>query len=310
MRKKFLFISVFANCILLIWFVIIPICYRGFYEYVFQQSLGNKVVWKMADTYIQKHQQSLTYEWQRRCKALTPVELEHIEKQKYNTKKINCFTDFFFLDQNAYDCQHVVTSLEWPLTSDAHDPFISKLGNPSVYRFSPNKELPPSYNVLMTDSSFAVKTNTRGDTWVYLVTKGKLPCKYEVEFDFKPKVDMAETLQLVFCMQSLADRFRFALKNNDTMGFSMWKDGNSLLYDTNNDSPLRSQCKLNLNCFSHVKCIVNENKFAIYINGQIVLGISIPDYIADPSYFAFIFWNGFEGGYPIDFEIKNLVMKI
>lgn len=266
----------------------------------------NPFIAKVMNKYTYHQAKQLSEEWYNRIETIRGQipEVEWVE-DTVTSKGIN---SLWCLDQQADDVRPL-------LMKERNLPYDKTLWwnshHTGEYSFNPAIAAQPIYNMEKSDSTLHIKTGTKFDTWVWLVGKEKQPKTYCVEFDFITHTKSRETLQICFNTNSLAQRLRWNLKNNQNLEFEVVDHGYFL--HSQQWSNLRKPCSIPLHKRVHVKFVCINNVFAVYYDNELKMAVRIKDYEAKPNYWYLIFWNGTpnnefkekQDNY-MDFEISNL----
>ena len=268
----------FCTFFVVLIFMIVPIIKNGFWTYIGIEKEINPLIRRIADKYIEYHSKQLSNEWFNRVKQISEEEIPLVEweEDSITSKGIN---SFYCLDQQSDDVRPLLID-EWKLPYDKQAWWNShKSGE---YLLAPELSPSPIYNIVKTDSTLHIKTGTKYDT-----------------------------LQIDFAASSLASRFRFNLENNQTLKFDIVDHG-YFLYGSNVDlwEKHRKQCTIPIGRPLHVKLVCINNIFALYYNDALKMAVEVDKYLAKPSYWFIILWNGTpnceknQDKY-MDIEIKN-----
>lgn len=297
----------FCTFFVVLFFMIVPIIKNGFWAYIGIEKEINPLIRKIADKYVEYHSKQLSNEWFNRVKQISEEEIPLVEweEDSITSKGIN---SFYCLDQQSDDVRPLLID-EWKLPYDKQAWWNShKSGE---YLLAPELSPSPIYNIVKTDSTLHIKTGTKYDTWIYLVSKHLQPSIYSLEFDFISHTQTQETLQIDFAASSLASRFRFNLENNQTLKFDIVDHG-YFLYWPNVDlwEKHKKQCTIPIGKTVHVKLVCINNIFALYYDDALKMAVEVDKYLAKPSYWFIILWNGtpnYEKNQDkyMDIEIKN-----
>ena len=303
------FVWPFVVVCLLGYFIAIPICKVGLWNYLGIEKEINPILGKIVNKYLYFHKRSFSKEWYNRVVKIAEDDFPSIDwvEDTVSSKGIN---SFYCLDQQSDDVRPLLMK-DWNLPCDKT--LWWRAIQTGDYLFEPDKSPAPIYNIEKTDSTVHIKTGTKYDTWIYLVAKQKQPKVYALEFDFITHTKTQETLQICFASSSLASRFRFNLENNETIKFDI-VDHATFLYGLQKDlwKNLRFPCSIPLHKPVHVRLVCVNNKFALYYDEKLVMAVEVKDYEAVPNYWYMIFWNGtpheeFKGKQDnyMDIEVKN-----
>ena len=207
-------------------------------------------------------------------------------------------------DRSATDCQCLFVP-RWPVDPRRFAWWRTMCGL-GGYFFRPEESPIAKYRTVESDEALSVDTPAGADTWVYLPSKRVYPTTYALEFDYTTHQAMAETLQLCFAFDSLADRMRFVLNDNRSLGFEIVKDG-LFLAARNKDlwGRFRRPCSIALNRPVKVRLEVMEDVFRLFFDGAPAMSVRLKDYVPHPARWAFIAWNGAEASVPMRIEIAN-----
>ena len=207
-------------------------------------------------------------------------------------------------DRSATDCQCLFVP-RWPVDPRRFAWWRTMCGL-GGYFFRPEESPIAKYRTLESDGVLSVDTPAGADTWVYLPSKRVCPTTYALEFDYTTHQAMAETLQLCFAFDSLADRMRFVLNDNRSLGFEVVKDG-LFLAARNKDlwGRFRRPCSIALARPVRVRLEVMEDVFQLFFDGVPAMSVRLKDCTPHPARWAFIAWNGAEASVPMRIEIAN-----
>lgn len=282
------FWPVLSLCLLL-FFVIIPISRVGLWKYATDQMEINPFVAKLMNKYTFYQSKNLSEDWYSRVQEILGGQIPKIEwvEDSASSKGIN---SLWCLDQQADDVRPLLMK-EWNLPYDKSVWWNSHQTGKCT--FQPSIAPSPIYDMHRTDSTLNILTGRKFDTWIWLVAKKQQPKDYCVEFDFVTHTKSQETLQICFASNSLAERFRFNLENNETLKFDVVDKG-YFLYWFRSDlwSKLRKPCSIPLHKKVHVKLKCIDNIFAVYYDNDLKMAVKVKGYEASPSYWYLIFWNG------------------
>lgn len=294
---------------LLSWFLIIPVCRVGWWNYLSTEKDMNPLIAILLGKYQQRQASKLSEEWYNRVRVVAEAEIPRIEWEEDSTSSQGIHS-FYCLDQQSDDCRPLLMK-EWNLPYDktlwwnAH--------HTNEYLFTPDKSGAPIYNMERTDSTLSIQTGEEYDTWVYLVAKEPQANVYALDFDFITHTKVQETLQICFASTSLAQRFRFNLENNETIRFSVIDHAYFLSgYRKDLWEQLRKPYSIPLHTPVHVTLQCIGNHFALFFDHKLVMAVEVDGYEPRLDYWYLIFWNGVPtGGYKgkqdtyINIEIKN-----
>ena len=135
-------------------------------------------------------------------------------------------------DKFSEDTRNLLLSFE-NLPCDKDALLKARLDLDRDYFFKPEFSPEAKYKILKSideTNSLEIQTESQLDTWVYMPAKAKQPSRFAIDFDFLTNTSIKETLQIDFLMKSLADRFRFMIKDNKVLKFDIWANGYSLGY--------------------------------------------------------------------------------
>ena len=289
---------------LVVVFVLIPIIKYDWHDVLFYECQKNPLVKHIVYQLLQVKENKLSTIWLSRVEQLHKEDIPKIEWTE-DAERSKGIDSFYCLDQYSDDCRQLLHP-SYNIVRDDRLWFRSKFTN--EYYFEPQCSPAPRYEIRKSLDKIAVKTGTRIDTWIYLVSKQKYPPIYAnaIEFDFTPHTEMQETLQIDFCCHSLARRFRYNLENNRTLKFDITDKGCFTYWnDTKKWNKHKKKCSLSLHQTSHVRLEVIRDIFAIYYNNHLEMAVHVKDYVPELTSWYLIFWNGTEVEQHMDIELAN-----
>lgn len=214
---------------------------------------------------------------------------------------------FHRLDASAVDCKKLFVPV-WPIEPQR---FVWWLGLfAGDYFFRPEESPPAAYATRDDGTALEISTDGTANTWVYLPSKETYPTTYALEFDYTVHQPLKETLQLCFCFDSLAERLRFVLNDNASLGFEVVKSG---MFPSVRDKALwascRRPCAIPLGRPVRVRLEVDGDAFRLGFDGTQAMAARFNGFVPHPSRWAIIAWNGFGTG-AMKVKIGNLKVYV
>lgn len=303
--KIVLFLEAFVIVVILLFFVGIPIFKYGLIEYLGREKEINPILRRCIHWHMSKRNKHMSAEWLARVSRITEDRIPNY-KWKEDVSTSNGIESFYCLDQQSDDVRDLLLPA-CHLTHDKMNWWRSHFSNEYMFAAENANIIQPAYKIEKSDTSVKISTGSDLDTWIYLVAKEKQPAIYALEFDYMPKIEMQETLQICFASSSLAQRFRFNLENNKTLKFDVVDYGNFTWWQ-NTDSwkiKLQESCSIPIDEWTHVKLFVINDIFAIYYDGILKMAVRVKDYIPKENYWYLIFWNGTKIKSPLSVELRD-----
>ena len=327
--KKCLFFVAFlcscALCVYLVWkgfyacfwafttvaaimlFVILPIVKHGWLSYLYAQYKDNPILSRVIIKFIRRKENKLSNEWLSRIKFVKQEDIPviHWVEDKQRSHGID---SFYCLDQYSDDCRQLLHN-SYNVVRDDKLWFMSKFTN--EYYFAPEHSPTPRYEMHRSGDKLSIITDSRIDTWIYLVSKQKCPAVYAMEFDYVPHTEMQETLQIDFCCHSLSRRFRFNLENNRTLKFDITDKGCFVYWiNVKGWNKYKKPCSLPLHKTTHVRLEVINDVFAIYYDSVLQMAVRVKGYEPCPTDWYLVFWNGVEKEQTMNIELSNFKLFV
>lgn len=289
----------------LLFFIVYPICKVGKTDYMYYMSKINPKVAVYQSKQLAQRYQQLSDDWVMNFERVASVEMPsgYWEEDTFSSKGVE---SFYLRDQYAEDTRNLLLpSYDLPCDKDAK--LKAMLGK--KYFYAPEHSPEAKYHVENTSvgggNSLTFQTGSDLDTWIYLPAKQKQPSVYALDFDFLTNTSHKETIQLDFMMSTLADRFRFMVKENKTLKFDIWSSGYSLGYTSEEWKKFEKPFSLPLSQKVHVRLEVINDTYQISFDGKPEMTIKAKNYPKEPSYWCLIFWNGIEEQQDIKISISN-----
>ncbi len=290
-----------VSCLLLALFVIVPVARLGIVGYL---AVLNRlpILRYFVNSYVGSIGKRISKEWLSKIKILSENELPHIDWEN-GESVLDQRTPFYILDQKSDDIRCIINNKIHNYPHDAEALWNSHFTNEFI--FVPEIAPSPSYNYEINNDTLSIRSNDELENWVYLLSKEKYPAVYALDFMFKTGCSLDETLQIDFNMKSLASRLRFIVKNNNDVRFDVVERGFFLSsFYEENYSQFKRPCSLTLNEYHHVRFEKTNNCFALWIDDELQMGVSINAELED-GHWCLIFWNGLERNDMISIDIKN-----
>ena len=246
---------------------------------------------------------SLNEEWLSRTSLLAPEDIPQVDWVE-DSLTSKGFNSFLYLDKNCEEVRKLNHAL-WPINSSNYYWWKARLGK--EYCITKEQVTAPAYQVTQSDTSLYILTSKEPDTWIYLPSVDPQPEIYALDFDYYPKGDQYETLQIDVRLQSLANRLKFVIRNNEFVKFDMYIRATDL-------SALREErwkkyfkpISLAKDSFSHIRIEVIGDIYSFIVNQDRVLSVKVNNTTHIGDYWCLMLWNGVENNtVPCEMEIKN-----
>lgn len=210
---------------------------------------------------------------------------------------------FHRLDAASIDCKKLFVPV-WPIEPRR---FVWWIGLfTGDYFFRPEESPAAAYAVQDDGRAVEISTDGTSNTWVYLPSKKTYPTTYALEFDYTVHQPLKETLQLCFAFDSLAERLRFVLNDNASLGFEVVKSG---LFPSRHEKDLwafcRKPCSIPLGRPVRVRLEVDGDAFRLSFDDVCAMAVKCHGIVPHPARWAIIAWNGFGTG-EMKVKIENL----
>lgn len=295
----FLFVAFF--------FVLYPVKIKGKKQFVYYLSKINPKAERYLDFYLRKKGQKLSSKWFHNFEVIDSISfpMDFWEEDVLSSRGVD---SFYLRDKFSEDVRNLLVSFEGiPCDKDAI--LKTRLDLERDYFFKPEFSPEARYKIKKTSieeiNSIEIQTESQFDSWVYLPAKAKQPSIFAIDFDFFTNTSIKETLQIDFLMKSLADRFRFMVKDNKILKFDIWSNGYSLGYSDNEWKKFEKPFSMELGKMTHVRLEVCNEIFQISFNGKPEMTIKAKEYERDAAYWSLIFWNGTTEHKDINIRISN-----
>lgn len=283
-------------------FIVFPVFKCGWADSLFYLHQMNPLARIVIRKILSWEERRLSNRWLARVEAVGREEIPLIN-WVIDEQRSQGIDSFYCLDQYSDDCRQLLHS-SYKVVKDDRLWFRSKFTN--EYYFAPQYSPVPRYEMERIENSLLIRTGSRIDTWIYLVSRQKYPQCYALEFDYIPHTEMQETLQIDFCCHSLARRFRFNLENNRTLKFDI-TDRGCFTYWANVKGwdRFKKRRSLPLHEVTRVRLEIIHNLFVIYYNDCMEMALRVRDYKPEQTDWYLIFWNGTENEQSMSIEIRN-----
>lgn len=282
--------------------VFIPIIKNGLLDCLFYMYQMNPLARILIGKMIYYKECKLSFQWLMRIEMLSKEEIPIINWaiDEFYSHNID---SFYCLDQYSDDVRQLLHS-SYDVVRNEKLWFRAKFTN--EYLFEPQLSPSPRYSMVRSSNTLIIDTDSKIDTWIYLVSKQKYPTIYALEFDYIPHTVMQETLQIGFCCHSLARRFRFNLKNNKVLAFEVVDKACFTYCNLRSWNKFEKKSSLPLHRATRIRLEVIKNIYAIYYDNNLEMAVRIKEYEPQITAWYLIFWNGFDIECPMNIEIKNL----
>lgn len=140
--------------------------------------------------------------------------------------------------------------------------------------------------------------------WIMLVSKGRLPPVYAMEFDYTPHTAFREQLQFDFLMRSLHQRFRFMLRHNERFVFSVI-DGGFFAPDSRS-----VPFSFKLGETARVRFEIVHDVFTLIVDGSVVMSVGLPGVEGSGEESCALIFYDQEPDVLIDLEIANFSYEV
>ena len=137
-----------------------------------------------------------------------------------------------------------------------------------------------------------------------LVSKGRLPPVYAMEFDYTPHTAFREQLQFDFLMRSLHQRFRFMLRHNERFVFSVI-DGGFFAPDSRS-----VPFSFKLGETARVRFEIVHDVFTLIVDGSVVMSVGLPGVEGSGEESCALIFYDQEPDVLIDLEIANFSYEV
>lgn len=224
-------------------------------------------------------------------KWLDKVELlteDSIPKVKWRQDKTFNLEDFVFLDHHAEDVKEMYEKHSRKLPVDRF--WLSHFSG--EYFYNPLECTPASYEYERDSDNASICTKQEIDSWIYLASKCKMPRRYAIEFDLTTFHKLHETLQIAFCSDTLARRFRFNLVENEKLMFEVVDKVFFLSAFNKQWNKFSKQSSLKISAPSHVRLQVIDNISSIYFEGMHQMTVRLKPSVNLYNNCFILFWNG------------------
>ena len=304
--SRFDYFLIFIAIVLFIVIIVLPIIKYGWLDTLFYVYKMNPLARCIIERWIYYKECKLSFQWFVRIEMLAKEEIPIVN---WTIDKLcsHGIDSFFCLDQYSDDVRQLLHS-SYNVVRDDKLWFRAKFTN--KYLFEPQCSSCPRYAIRRLGDSLMINTDSKIDTWIYLVSRQKCPIIYALEFDYIPHTEMQETLQIGFCCHSLARRFRFNLIRNKILAFEIVDKACFTHYNLKSWDKFKKKSSLPLHRVTRIRLEVIEDVFAIYYDDNLEMAVRVKGYEPRVAAWYLIFWNGFEFEHPMNIEIKNFKVLI
>ena len=296
-----------AFLFIVFFFVLYPVKTKGKKQFIYYLSKVNPKAERFLDFYLRKKEQKLSLKWSQNFDAIDPISFpkDFWEEDIFSSRGLD---SFYIRDKFSEDVRNLLLSFKGiPCDKDAI--LKARLDLDRDYFFKPELSPEARYNIKKTSiediNSLEIQTESQLDTWIYLPAKAKQPSIFAIDFDFLTNSGIKETFQIDFLMKSLADRFRFMVKDNKILKFDIWANGYSLGYSEEEWKKFEKPFSISLGKTTHVRLEVCNDIFQISFNGNPEMTIKAKEYMRNDAYWSLIFWNGTKEHKGINIRIAN-----
>lgn len=292
----------FTTIAVILLFVVFPIVRQGWPLYLYYQYVGNPALKYFISKAISIKENKLSNAWLSRVELVKQEDIPAVHWIE-DRQRSHGLDSFYCLDQYSDDIRQLLHR-SYNVVRDDKLWFMSKFTN--EYYFDPEHSPAPRYEMHREGDKLSITTDSKIDTWIYLVGKQKCPAVYAMEFEYTPHTEMQETLQIAFCCHSLSRRFRFNLENNRTLKFEVVDKGCFIcLKDIKGWNKYMKTCSLPLHKVTHIRLEVINDIFAIYCDNMLQMAVRVKGYKPCLTDWYLLFWNGVEKEQAMNIELSK-----
>ncbi len=258
-------------------------------------------IYLVAVNYERSLIKDLNNEWLSKTTLVDSCDVPHIEWIE-DAKTSHGFDSFVYLDEKCDDIKYLVFT-RWPIPLSSYYWWKSRMGGEYFYTNTQKKD--PEYLVERNDSILHIMTSSRPDSWVYLSAVDKQSDCYALDFDYLPKGEQYETLQIDVRLKSLANRLKFVIRNNRDVKFDMYMQSNPLA--VSNDERWRkfiTPVSLSKEDYSHIRLEVIHDYYSLIVNEKRIISIKVDGSSTVGDYWCLMSWNSYDE-IPCEFFVKN-----
>lgn len=292
-------ISICVIIIVAILFIlfVIPIKRIGFVKFLYYLQEMNPVVKRIINKYLYYCYKNNIKYWFSKVEIINKDKIPRLDW--YLDSSFKGINSLNYLDQYSDDVRALLSHND-DMIKEEYRWFRAKFTN--EYYFNPEYSPYPRYKIYKKDNYVNIKTDAIADSWIYLTSNQKFPLSYVLDFDLILHSEMEETLQLCFCSQSLAKRFRFILDYNKYIRFEVVDKG----FFSPEWRKLNKPAFIPLHKKVNIRLEVIYNTFAIYFDDIFQMAVRIKDYKPEKGFWYIIFWNGKTENKSMNIEIMNI----